>query len=146
MTIVFLSFGTKTCPERRAGYHTNIPPTLVFSSPTPLVGFYNIAPSQHQPHSGVTPSPSVPALPLLSAPPRCFFCTPSPLLLCNIIFSCASSFRPHHNLPFASFPWQQVPLFHPLARSLWSLGCPPPSLPMFLCTRLIFPAPKKLLT
>ena len=27
MTIVFSSFGTKTCPERRAGYHTNIPPT-----------------------------------------------------------------------------------------------------------------------
>ena len=47
----------------------------VFSSPTPLVGIYNIAPSQPQPCSGVTPSPSVPALPLLSAPPRCFLRT-----------------------------------------------------------------------
>ena len=115
----------------------------VFSSPTPLVGIYNIAPSQPQPCSGVTPSPSVLALPLLSAPPRCFLRTIT-TFTARRRFSRAHAFDSTPLPALCQFPLAiGAPSPHPLTSSLWSLGCPPPSQPTFSRARLVFPAPKK---
>ena len=61
--------------------------SLVFSSPTPLVGFYNIAPSQHQPCSGVTHSPPVPGITTSSRTATLFF-------VCHQHFFGTTSFFP----------------------------------------------------
>ena len=117
----------------------------VFSSLMPLVGFYNIAPSQPQPCSGVTPSPSVPVLPLLSALPHCFLHTITTFTARHRFVPRFKLSTQHHNLP-CQFPLATGVLLHPLASSLWSLGCSPPPQPTFSRVHLIFPAPKKLST
>ena len=117
----------------------------VFSSPTPLVGFYNIAPSQHQPRSGVIHSPPVPGISTSYCAATLFFVCHQHFLA-RRRFSRAQAFDLTTSCPLPVSSGNRCPSFHPLASLLWPLGCLPPTLPKFLRVRIIFPALKNFRT